>query len=69
MLPQISGYGKHFRKLDSNGERAGSLQCGAACSTEAPAAMLSHACCRQRKVKCPEGTSQSGKTVKVFPHG
>jgi hypothetical protein len=69
MLPQISGYGKHFRKLDSNGERAGSLQCGAACSTEAPAAMFSQACCRQRKVKGAAGASQSGKIVKVLWHG
>jgi hypothetical protein len=49
-------------------ERAGSLQCGAACSTETPAAMLSQACCRQRKLKCPEGASQSGKIVKVLLH-
>jgi hypothetical protein len=59
----------HRRRVDGSGERDGSLQCGAACSTESPAAMDSHACCRQRKVKCPEGASQSGKIVKVFPHG
>ena len=31
--------------------------------------MLSQACCRQRKLKCPQGASQSGKIVKVFPQG
>ena len=45
------------------------LQLGAACSIESPAAMDSQACCRQRKLKCPDGASQSGKTVNVFPHG
>jgi hypothetical protein len=59
----------HRRRVDGSGKRDGSLQCGAACSMESPAAMDSHACCRQRKVKCPEGASQSGKIVKVFPHG
>ena len=59
----------HRRRVDGSGERDGSLQCGAACSTESPAAMCSQACCRQRKLKGAEGTSQSGKTVKVFPHG
>src|SRR3984893_1076320 len=59
----------HRRRVDGSGERDGSLQCGAACSTESPAAMDSQACCRQRKLKGAEGTSQSGKTVKVFPHG
>jgi hypothetical protein len=57
------------RSVDGSGERDGSLQCGAACSTEIPAATLSQACCRQRKVKGAEGTSQSGKTVKVLLHG
>src|SRR5450759_4015055 len=38
------------RRVDGSGERDGSLQCGAACSTETPAAMLSQACCRQRKL-------------------
>ena len=57
------------RSVDGSGERDGSLQCGTACSTESPAAMLSQACCRQRKLKCPEGASQSGKIVKVLLHG
>src|SRR5450631_2562350 len=43
--------------------------CGAACSTESPAAMCSHACSLQRKLKSAEGTSQSGKTVKALLHG
>ena len=30
----------HRRRVDGSGERDGSLQCGAACSTESPAAML-----------------------------
>jgi len=55
--------------VDGSGERDGSLQCGAACSTEVPDAMLSQACCRQRKLKGAEGTSQSGKIVNVFPQG
>src|ERR1035438_10195184 len=59
----------HRRRVDGSGERDGSLQCGAACSTASPPAMCSQACCRQRKLKCPEGTSQSGKIVNVFPHG
>src|SRR5438876_701472 len=59
----------HRRRVEESGERDGSLQCGAACSTEAPAAMLSQACCRQRKLKGATGASQSGKIVKVFPQG
>jgi len=59
----------HRCRVDASGERDGSLQCGAACSTGAPAPTLSQACCRQRKLKGAEGTSQLGKTVKVFPHG
>jgi len=59
----------HRRRVHGSGERDGSLQCGAACSTEAPAAMLSQACCRQSRLKCPEGASQSGKIVKVLLHG
>jgi hypothetical protein len=59
----------HRRRVDESGERDESLQCGAACSTEVPAAMLSQACCRQRKLKGAAGASQSGKTVKVFLHG
>ena len=59
----------HRRRVDGSGERDGSLQYGAACSTQAPAAMFSQACCRQRKVKGAEGTSQSGKIVKVLLHG
>jgi hypothetical protein len=55
--------------VDGSGERDGSLQYGAACSTQAPAAMFSQACCRQRKVKGAEGASQSGKIVKVLLHG
>ena len=31
--------------------------------------MRSQACCRQRKLKCADGASQSGKMVKVFLHG
>jgi len=57
------------RKVDESGERDGSLQCGADCSMEAPAAMLSHACCRHRKLKGAEGDSQSGKIVKLFLQG
>jgi len=34
-----------------------------------PAAIRSQACCRQRKLKGAAGASQSGKIVKVFPHG
>jgi hypothetical protein len=59
----------HRRSVDGSGKRDGSLQCGAACSTESPAAMCSQACCRQRMLNGAEGTSQSGNTVKVFPHG
>ena len=59
----------HRRSVDGSGERDGSLQCEAACSTESPAATFSHACCRQRKVKGAEGTSQSAKIVKVLLHG
>jgi hypothetical protein len=59
----------HRRKVDESGDRDGFLQCGADCSTEAPAAMLSPACWRQGKVKGAEGASQSGKIVKVFPQG
>src|ERR1019366_4537217 len=59
----------HRRRVDGSGECDGSLQCGAACSTVAPAAMFSQACCRQRKVKGAEGASQSGKIVKVLWHG
>ena len=57
------------RRVEGSGECDGSLQGGAACSTEAPAAMLSQACCRQRKLKGAGGASQSGKMVKVFLHG
>jgi hypothetical protein len=56
------------RRVDGSGERDGSLQCGAACSTEAPTAMCSQACCRHLKVKGAEGTSQSAKIVKVLLH-
>jgi hypothetical protein len=59
----------HRRSVDGSGERDGSLQCGAACSTESPVAMLSQACCRHCKLKGADGTSQSGKIVKVFLHG
>ena len=59
----------HRRRVDGSDKRDGSLQCGAACSTEAPAAMLSQASCRQRNVKGAEGTNQSGKIVKVFLQG
>jgi hypothetical protein len=59
----------HRRSVEGSGERDGSLQCGAACSTESPAAIHSQACRRQRKLKCPDGASQSGKIVNVFPHG
>jgi hypothetical protein len=57
------------RKVDGSGEREASWQCGAACSTASPAAMLSQACSRQRNVKGAEGASQSGKIVKVFLQG
>jgi hypothetical protein len=59
----------HRRKVQGSGERDGSLQCGAACSTQSPAAMCAQACWRQRTLKCPEGASQSGKMVKVLLHG
>jgi len=59
----------HRRRVDESGKRDGSLQCGAACSTESPAAMCSQACCRQRMLKGAEGASQSGKMVKVLLHG
>ena len=59
----------HRRTVEGSGKRDGSLQCGAACSAESPAAMRSQACCRQRKLKGAAGASQSGKIVKVFPHG
>jgi len=59
----------HRRKVDGSGERDGSRQCGADCSTGAPAAMLSQACCRQRKLKGAAGASQWGKIVNVFPQG
>jgi hypothetical protein len=59
----------HRRRVEGSGERDGSLQCGADRSTEAPAAMLSHACFRQCKLKGAEGASQSGRIVKVFPQG
>jgi hypothetical protein len=57
------------RRVEGSGEHDESLQCGAACSTESPVAMLSQACWRQRKLKGAEGTSQSGKIVKVLLHG
>jgi len=59
----------HRRTVDGAGQCAGSGQCGAACSAVAPAPMCSQACRRQCKVKGAEGASQSGKIVKVFPHG
>jgi hypothetical protein len=59
----------HRRRVDGSGERDESWQCGAACSTELPAAMCSQACCRQRKLNGAEGASQSGKMVKVFLQG
>src|ERR1700729_3043020 len=57
----------HRRRVEGSGERDGSLQCGAACSTESPAARLSQACWRQCKLKCPEGASQSGKIEQLPP--
>jgi len=59
----------HRRRVEGSGKRAGSLQCGAACSMDTPAAMCSQACWRQRTLKCPDGASQSGKIVKVLLHG
>jgi hypothetical protein len=59
----------HRRIVDGSGDREGSLQCGAACSTGSPAIIRSQASCRQRKLKCPAGASQSGKSVNVFLHG
>jgi hypothetical protein len=59
----------HRRRVDGSGERDGSWQCGAACSTESPAAMCSQACCRHGRLKGAEGASQSGKIVKVFLQG
>ena len=55
--------------VEGSGRRVGSLQYGAARSTESPAAIRSQAYCRHRKLKGAAGTSQSGKIVKVFPHG
>jgi hypothetical protein len=55
--------------VEGSGRRVGSLQYGAACTTESPAAIRSQACCRHRKLKGAAGTSQSGKIVKVLPHG
>src|SRR5215471_5631861 len=52
------------RTVEASGERDGSLQCGTACSAVSPAAIRSHASCRQRRLKCPDGASQSGKIVK-----
>jgi hypothetical protein len=40
----------HRRSVDGSGERDGSWQCGAAWSTESPAAMRSQDCCRQHKL-------------------
>jgi hypothetical protein len=59
----------HRRRVEGSGERDWSLQCGAACSMDSPAAICSQACCRHHKVNGAEGTSQSGKIVKVFPQG
>ncbi len=56
------------RTVDGSGKRAGSWQCGAACSSESPAAIRSHACFRQRSVYGANGASQAGKIVKVLPH-
>src|SRR5260370_37933961 len=36
----------HRRSVEGSGKRDGSLQCGAACSMETPAAMCSQTCCR-----------------------
>jgi hypothetical protein len=60
-VPSDSQVSARRRREDGSGKRGGSLQCGAACSTESPAAMLSQACWRQRKVKGAAGASQSGK--------
>jgi hypothetical protein len=59
----------HRRKVDGSGAREGSLQCGAACSIDSPAAIRSQACRLQPKVKGADGASQSGRIVKVFLHG
>jgi hypothetical protein len=59
----------HDRFISAKRLQVGSLQWGAACSAQSPAAIRSQACCRQRKLKGAAGASQSGKTVKVFPHG
>jgi hypothetical protein len=56
------------RTVDGSGNRAGSWQCGAACSNDSPVATRSHACCRQRSVYGAPGASQSGKIVKVVRH-
>ena len=58
----------HRRSVEGSGERDGSLQCGAACSTGSPAAMRSQACWRQHKLKGADGANQSGRTVKVLLH-
>jgi hypothetical protein len=38
------------RTVDGSGKRVGSWQYGAACSSDSPALMRSHDCCRQRSV-------------------
>ena len=57
----------HRRRVDGSGERDGSLQCGAACSTESPAAMRSQACCRQRKAEMPRRRQPIGQDRKGLP--
>jgi hypothetical protein len=59
----------HRRTVDESGRRDESLQCGVACSNGWPSASRSHACCRQCKVKCADGTSQWGRIVKVLRQG
>ena len=60
----------HRRRVDGSGERDGSLQCGAACSTEVTGGDVARRpAAGNARLKGAEGASQSGKIVKVFRHG
>src|ERR1039458_4768646 len=48
----------HRRRVDGSGERDGSLQSGAACSTEAPAAICSHPSSWQRQLSATQAESR-----------
>ena len=57
----------HRRRVDGSGKRDGSLQCGAACSTESPAAMRSQACCRQRSAEVRRRRQPIGQDREGLP--